>query len=85
MKMASQHTVSPSVRFTQDPVLGHVAGQLAQTPLWQLGVSPVPHVPQESVPPHPSGAVPQLRPCSAQVVGTQTHCLFWHCSCPVQV
>jgi hypothetical protein len=72
------------VRFMQ-PSLPHTSGQLAQTPvLLQLGVLP-PQVPQLSVPPHPSGAVPQVRPSSAQVFGTQTHCPFWQISCPVQV
>jgi hypothetical protein len=61
-----------------------VAAQVAQVPLLQLGVAP-PHTPQLSVPPQPSGAVPHVRPSSAQVLGTQTHCPFWHCSCPVQI
>jgi hypothetical protein len=42
-----------------------------------LGVPPPPHVvggvhvPQLSVPPQPSGIVPQFLPCAAQVVGVQ--------------
>jgi hypothetical protein len=79
----SQQTVSPFVRFRQ-PLSPHTSGQLAQAPfLLQLGVLP-PQVPQLSVPPHPSGAVPQVRPSSAQVFGMQTHCSFWQISCPVQ-
>lgn len=80
----SQQTVSPLVRFRQ-ALLPHTLGQLAQTPLFvQLGVFP-PQVPQLSVPPQPSGAVPQVRPSSAQVFGMQTHCSFWQISWPVQV
>src|SRR6185295_16926028 len=32
---------------------------------------PLQHVPQSSVPPHPSGIVPQFFPCAAHVVGVQ--------------
>ncbi len=32
-------------------------------------VSPVPHVPHVSVPPHPSGMVPQFLPAAVHVVG----------------
>jgi hypothetical protein len=49
-----QHVVSPVTRFRQNRTSGQVAGQLAQTPSLQLGVSPVPHPPHPIVPPQPS-------------------------------
>jgi hypothetical protein len=80
----SQQRVSPLVRFRQ-VVFPHTSGQPAQTPVvLQLGVFP-PQAPQLSVPPHPSGAVPQVRPNSAQVFGMQTQAPFWQISWPVQV
>jgi hypothetical protein len=76
------HFVSPLVRLRQKHP-PQVTAQVAQAPLLQLGVAP-PQTPQLSVPPQPSGAVPQLRPNCAQVFGMQMHRPFWHCSCPVQ-
>ena len=68
-----QQAESPLVKLRQDSGPGHNVGQLTQTPSLQLGVGPIAHTPHSSVPPQPSGAVPQLRPSSAQVFGTHTH------------
>lgn len=80
----SQQAVLPLARLRQDSPFGQAVGQLAHTPaLVQLGVAP-PHVPHSSVPPHPSGAVPQRRPSSAHVLGMQTHWPLRHCDCGPQ-
>lgn len=72
MLTLSQQWLSPLARFTQPPP--HSAAQLTQTPAaLQLGVALLLQVPHCSVPPQPSGAVPQLRPNSAHVLGMQTH------------
>jgi len=38
-----------------------------------LQVRPVPHVPQLTVPPQPSGSVPQTCPAAHDVAGVQVH------------
>ena len=66
------HWVEPSARFKQWVQFApHVAGQVAQVPLLQLGVAPVPQVPHKSVPPQVSGQEPHCLPRLWQVAGTQ--------------
>jgi hypothetical protein len=79
-----QQAESPLAKLRQAPVLGHRVGQLTQVPSLQLGVAPMGHVPHSSVPPQPSGAVPQVRPSSAQVFGMQTHWPLRHSPCGPQ-
>jgi hypothetical protein len=52
------------------PVQTHLLGPVPAAP---LHAKPGAHMPQSSVPPHKSGAVPQLAPICAHVVGVQPH------------
>jgi hypothetical protein len=55
------------------------SGHVPHTPLVQQAVAP-PQRPQQSVPPHPSGHLPQFLPRLAQVAETHRHSLFTHAS-----
>jgi hypothetical protein len=68
MGKAAQHP--PKVNVPQLSPLGHAVGH-SQTH-WPIGLhnNPEGHVPQLTVPPHPSGTVPQTCPAGHVVVGT---------------